>query len=160
MGETFACPNKFRKRKRFASKPFKFASFVSPPPKKVCFAILFGDPPLQNRAKRNGCGCPAIHICAANISLCEAQYHCEAISLAAGEYHCVKVPFTLTVSYPKWINEYYLKKAKKQIALLTFNKKINIICVNISNSGLNTLNARPQRGIPLFCLPNADKKTD
>ena len=79
---------------------------------------------------------------------------CGEMSLqATKETVSVKVSFTLTVSYPKWINEYYLKKAKKQIALLTFNKKINIICVNISNSGLNTLNARPQRGIPLFvCL--------
>ena len=33
----------------------------------------------------------------ARLTLCEAQYHCEAISLAAGEYHCVKGTFTLTV---------------------------------------------------------------
>ena len=63
--------NKCSKLKRFAREPFSLAKFVWTS------------------------GCPAIHICTANISLCEAQYHCEAISLAAGEFHCVKGTFTL-----------------------------------------------------------------
>ena len=44
VGETLARPNKFRKRKRFASKPFKFASFVSPPPKKFALQYFSGTP--------------------------------------------------------------------------------------------------------------------
>ena len=41
VGGTPARPNKFRKRKRFASKPFKFATFVSPLPKKFAAQFKF-----------------------------------------------------------------------------------------------------------------------
>ena len=43
-GGTPARPNKFRKRKRFASKPFKFATFVSPLPKKFAAQYFSGTP--------------------------------------------------------------------------------------------------------------------
>jgi len=44
VGGTPARPNKFRKRKRFASKPFKFATFVSPLPKKFAAQCFSGTP--------------------------------------------------------------------------------------------------------------------
>ena len=52
-------PNKLRKRKRFTSKPFKFAPFVSPLPQKVCCAILFEDPIYETPFKSTGAGVPA-----------------------------------------------------------------------------------------------------
>ena len=46
-------PNKFRKRKRFASKPFKFASFVSPLPKKFALQYFSGSPELFRSIRRD-----------------------------------------------------------------------------------------------------------
>ena len=48
---TPARPNKFRKRKRFASKPFKFATFVSPLPKKFAAQYFSGTPVLIHKAQ-------------------------------------------------------------------------------------------------------------
>ena len=42
--QSLARPNKFRKRKGFASKTFKFASFVSPLPKKFAAQYFSGSP--------------------------------------------------------------------------------------------------------------------
>ena len=44
VGGTPARPDKFCKRKRFASKPFKFATFVSPLPKKFAAQYFSGTP--------------------------------------------------------------------------------------------------------------------
>ena len=73
VGGTPARPNKFRKRKRFASKPFKFASFVSPPPKKFALQYFSGTPFFRFALFcRGGSPCPHdnFHLLCVNNNSC------------------------------------------------------------------------------------------
>ena len=88
VGGTPARPNKFRKRKRFASKPFKFATFVSPLPKKFA-AQYFSGTPVSLRSNSFMTICATVYG-RMRISVKETftQWYSPAASDIASQWYC------------------------------------------------------------------------